>query len=209
MNKTINYTKNGIDYNVIVTYKAIHNIIYRYHDNAFYVSAPKFTSQKLILTSLDKFYFRLTKPRPVKDNPIKDDSIIILGQSFVRQNSEVIGLFSYKNEDQFTIQLKKYARRIFTNELLKYEELMGIKDHYQLKIRDMKTRFGSNSKLTHSISLQLSLIHYSLDIIDSVIVHELAHYFYFDHSQRFYNVVYKYCPNYDLLHKKLRKGEFQ
>ena len=47
------------------------------------------------------------------------------------------------------------------------------------------------------------------EIIDSVIIHELAHHFVYDHSDNFYKVVYKYCPNYDILRKKLIKAEFE
>ena len=73
----------------------------------------------------------------------------------------------------------------------------------------MKTRLGSNSRKTNKLAFSLSLVHYSKDIIDSVIVHELAHYYEFNHSFKFYNIVYKYCPNYKILRKKLIKGIYK
>ena len=42
-----------------------------------------------------------------------------------------------------------------------------------------------------------------------VCVHELAHILVYDHSKEFYDVVYKYYPNYKECHTKLRKGEFK
>ena len=62
---------------------------------------------------------------------------------------------------------------------------------------------------SNRITFSLELIHFSPEIIDSVIIHELAHDFYRDHSIRFYNVVYQYCPNYDSLRNKMVKGEFK
>ena len=79
---------------------------------------------------------------------------------------------------------------------------------YKVTLKDMRTRFGSNSKHTKTLHFAYVLIHYSFDIIDSVIVHELAHILVYDHSKKFYDVVYKYCPDYDIYRKKLIKGEF-
>ena len=68
---------------------------------------------------------------------------------------------------------------------------------------------ADNSRKTHTLTFQLSLVHYSKEIIDSVIYHELAHDFYFDHSANFYKLLLSYCPNYFKLKAKLRKGIVQ
>ena len=86
-----------------------------------------------------------------------------------------------------------------------YERLMGVIPPYKVKIKAMKTRFGSNSKQTHTISYASHLYTFSRDILDSLIVHELSHHFFFDHSSRFYSVVYKYYPNYKKDNVKLKK----
>ena len=57
------------------------------------------------------------------------------------------------------------------------------------------------------LTFDKDLIHYSLEIIDSIVIHELAHYYYHDHSHSFYNMVLKYCPNYKELQRKLTYGE--
>ena len=81
--------------------------------------------------------------------------------------------------------------------------------HYQVKVRQMKSRYGSNNKSSKAITYSLVLLHYSPEIIDSVIIHELAHCFVYNHGDNFYKVVYKYCPNYDMLRKKLIRSEFE
>ena len=81
--------------------------------------------------------------------------------------------------------------------------------HYIVKVRNMKSRYGSNNRQSKAITYSLVLLHYSPDIIDSVIIHELAHHFVYNHGSNFYKVVYKYCPNYDMLRKKLIKAEFE
>ena len=85
---------------------------------------------------------------------------------------------------------------------------MGIAKPYKVRVRKMRTRYGSNAYSTHSITYSSILMHYTLDVVDSVIVHELAHDKVRNHSDKFYKVVYNYCPDYKALHKRLRKGEF-
>lgn len=208
MKKTILYTnkQNQKTYQVVITYKHIRNIIYRFKDGSFYVSAPILTTQKNILEHLDIFYPKLTKEKKKKPNPIDDNSIMILGSKIFKNDCN---LFIFSDEKHFKNELKKYAYQVFDEELRKYEKIMNIAKHYNLRIREMSTRYGSNSRYTYSITLQLGLIHYSRDIIDSVIIHELCHYFVFNHSDDFYKILYKYCPNYKIYRKKLRNGEFK
>ena len=66
--------------------------------------------------------------------------------------------------------------------------------------------FGSNSSRTHTLSFQINIMHYSEEIIETVVIHELAHEFERNHGKKFYNIVYKYCPRYKELQKKLKKG---
>ena len=43
-----------------------------------------------------------------------------------------------------------------------------------------------------------------LKYLDYVIVHELSHFIYFDHSKNFWATVSKYCPKYKELRKEMR-----
>ena len=90
-----------------------------------------------------------------------------------------------------------------------YEQAMNISPYYDVKLRKKNTNYGVNSRRTHTITYNIFLVHFSLEIIDSVIVHELAHHYYFDHSSKFYNVVYNYYPNYKEVHHKLTKEIFK
>ena len=111
-----------------------------------------------------------------------------------------------KNEEDLRLFLKNIALKTLTEEVHKYETIMGIEKPYKIRVKDTCRQYGSNSKRTHSLSFQTSLIHYSLDIIDTVVVHELAHEFERNHQKAFYNVVYNFFPNYKELQRKLKRG---
>ena len=207
------YIVDGKQYLVEVTKKRMKSIRYVYKDGVFKVSIPKIlVTQRHVIEGLNKFASKLIKA-DVRSQAKGDDYIYILGYKVSISNNGEINFSNgekiiYKDREELDKKLKKWFLKYMKNRELYYENLMGIKPPYKVHVKKMTTRYGSNSLQTRSVSYSMILLHYSPDIIDSVIVHELAHDKVRNHSKTFYNVVYKYCPNYDALHKRLRKGEF-
>ena len=212
--KQLIYKHGGKDYILIIRRKKMRNIRYTYKDGIFKVSAPYlFVSQEQIIKGLDKYADKLIKA-DVRTEASGDNFIYILGVKVPLQESGEIRfnddtVITYKNREDLNKKLGKWFLKIVEPRHRYYEKLMGIKTPYKVKIRKMTTRYGTNSYTTHSITYSQVLLHYSIDVIDSIIVHELAHDKVRNHSKDFYDVVYKYCSNYKQLHKRLRKGEFR
>ena len=114
----------------------------------------------------------------------------------------------YSSPDDLDKKLKNWFLKFITLRVRHYQEIMGLEE-YKVRVQQMSSRYGSNSKHTKTLNFALLLMHYSIPIIDSVIVHELAHEVVYNHSQDFYNLIYQYYPQYDICHQKLRKGEFK
>lgn len=76
----------------------------------------------------------------------------------------------------------------------------------QVKFREQKTRWGSCSS-KKMINLNWRLIVFEPEIIDYVIVHELAHLAHMNHSEYFWNLVEKYLQNYRELMKSLKQSQ--
>ena len=188
---------NGHTYGLVITKKRIKSIIFKYDEktDTIKVSAPYLTSQRRIEKSLQDCLPKLFKKLEKVNHPAYTNGYLrILGDELY------VGEMS---QEEINAYYKKKAEKVFSHELDYYSSLMKVSPKYKLKIRSMTTRYGVNNKRDHSITLQLELIQYSLDIIDSVIIHELAHHFVFNHSKQFYDIVYKYCPDYKILRKKL------
>lgn len=65
-----------------------------------------------------------------------------------------------------------------------------------ITIRPMKTRWGSYSYRTGRITLNLNLIKAPLACLDYVIIHELCHIKVRHHGPEFWQMVFRYRPNY-------------
>ena len=188
-------------------------ITIRLKNDGFHVSSGLFTPNKAIIDAVVKHSNALIEKQINKDKQKRSgEGVYILGNfipfkdGFVNINGKI---FLYKDERNYSLILKKIFTGYLEDRTHYYEKIMGITTPYKVSINKKATNRGCNSKQTNRITYNTDLLQYSLDIIDSVIIHELAHHFYRDHSENFYNVVEKYCPNYWELHKKLNKGIFK
>ena len=202
--KDIEFIKNDVTYVIHIVYKHQRNIYFRYKDDGFHVSAPYRTKDSLVLKGVEKYFDKLIKTGNKGIHySFEEDYLYLLGEKVSLSN---LGI---ENEESLNKYLKEYAYKIILEEVDKYSEIMGISTEYKVRIRNTSRQFGSNSKRTHTLSFQTSLIHYSLDIIDTVVVHELAHDFERNHQKGFYDIVYTYSPDYKYFQKKLKKGIHQ
>jgi predicted metal-dependent hydrolase len=64
-----------------------------------------------------------------------------------------------------------------------------------ITLRQQKTRWGSCSS-QKNLNFNWRLVHYLPNIIDYVIIHELAHLVHMNHSRDFWELVKKYDPEY-------------
>ena len=198
------YQYDGVIYTAEITYKRMRNTVIRYgkEPNSIRVSVPNVAT----LEYIDKVVFKLL-PKLLKHRP-KPEIHPTSGEKGIYLFGERME-FEFENEAEKEAFLKRKAISTITKRVRYYEPIMGVTPPYKVSVRKMSTRYGSNSKRTHSLHFTIDLIHYPIEVIDSVVVHELAHHFVFDHSQKFYNVVYRYCPDYWKMHERLRKRQYE
>lgn len=113
--------------------------------------------------------------------------------------------FYIKNSNNLEKYLRDYAYKLFKTRLDSiYKYFREPIPYPNLKIRRMKSRWGVCNKKNVYITLNLELIKKDIKYTDYVIVHELSHFVYFNHSKDFWNLVSKYYPNYKELRKEMR-----
>jgi predicted metal-dependent hydrolase len=73
----------------------------------------------------------------------------------------------------------------------------------ELKIRTMRARWGSCDSGKLAVTLNSRLLRFRPEVIDCVIMHELAHLKYRRHGPRFYGLLAELCPDYKGLQAEL------
>lgn len=100
---------------------------------------------------------------------------------------------------------KKVLLDVITSRVRYYENIMNLSSH-EIKIKKLSAALGNNHYNKKILTFNENLIHFSLDLIDQVVVHELCHDFYQNHSKQFYDKLSLYCPDYKLRKEKLIYG---
>ncbi|MBN0919152.1 M48 metallopeptidase family protein [[Mycoplasma] gypis] len=117
------------------------------------------------------------------------------------------------NIQKMTKNIEKYQKQVLLNYVIKRQEelksLMGLDvEIKETKITKANGYFGKNIRSKQAIWYSLQLLSYSKEIIDYVIVHELAHFIEFNHSAKFYKIIAKVIPNYKEVLYYLKNGIF-
>jgi len=98
---------------------------------------------------------------------------------------------------------KQEAMRVFEECVEHFAPLMGVAPR-ELKLTSARTQWGSCT-VQGVVRLNWKLVTMPLQLIDYVVVHELAHLKEMNHSAAFWRVVESACPEYAELRKELHK----
>ena len=143
---------------------------------------------------------------------IDDKHIILFGNSLkIRKTTGKYNHVSY-DKDTLYVQCREQADpekviRQFLDKLCRDVFLdiatltfRSLSDYHlefpDVKIRDMKSRWGSCTPAKNSITLDRKLIHYPFEFIEYVVLHEFVHFIQPNHSKAFYNIIENYMPDY-------------
>lgn len=116
--------------------------------------------------------------------------------------------FIIKALENFKNNSKSELRPLFTRDEISdiisdfYNKIYNsFKEYYNipyptLKIKTMRSRWGSCNYKSHIITLSTNLVYCSREQIYYVIVHEFSHLIVPNHSQDFYAIVERFVPDY-------------
>ncbi|ECQ5766977.1 M48 family metallopeptidase, partial [Campylobacter jejuni] len=100
-----------------------------------------------------------------------------------------------QNKAKLDLFLRQNAKKIFTFYLKKWSKKTGL-FYTHLSIKNMKTRWGSCNHNKAYINLNLKLIQKSLRAIEYVILHEISHLKFPNHSKEFYTFIEHFMSDF-------------
>ncbi len=81
---------------------------------------------------------------------------------------------------------------------LVYDKMYIYHEEYpNVLIKPLKNCWGRCCPSENTIKLNVDLIHYPIDFVEYVVLHEFAHFVHLNHSKEFYDLIKKHMPDYE------------
>ena len=206
------------EYEIIIEKKNNKNTYIRVkEDLKIYVSTsyltPKIAIKSLIENNRDSIIKMIKKQEANQEKKqLKKEGYYYLGQKINVVKSDVKKPFFEDNnlyvrtKDDIIKWYNKQIKKVFKERLdTIYNTFTKNVPYPKLVIRKMKTRWGVCNKKLEKVTLNYELIYMDRKYLDYVIVHELSHFIYFDHSKEFWELVSENEPNYKQIRKEMRE----
>lgn len=108
----------------------------------------------------------------------------------------------YKKEDIVNLEDIQRLETIVNSSIKEYSKKLGISPN-KVKLKNIKYAWGSCSS-KRNISINIQLAKKEEQVIKYVVLHEMCHLKYMNHSKEFWNLVENYMPNYKIYKKRLK-----
>lgn len=204
------YTYNNINYPIVIIRKDNKNTYLRVKDGKIIVTTNYFVSNSKVKKLIEDNASFIIKNLDKYNNRLSDTSFKLFGKNYDivygLPNTEISDNKIYTTDDKtFSKYLFKYINSVYQDRLNYWYNLFEEKIPIpNLKIRKMTSRWGVCNIKNHNVTLNLELSKYNMECLDYVIVHELSHFVYPNHSKEFWNLVSKYYLDYKKIRKELK-----
>lgn len=192
----------------------------------------RFTDIKKFLSKHDDWLDRIMKKISVSNNRLlkinEETNLSISGEVFsfkiykidisrtqkvkINHEEKVIYIFKHKHNsntsekeiiEKLKTQLKKYSKGIFQEKSLYWANQMNTRFN-KISVRSQKTRWGSCST-AGNLNYNWKLILAPPEVLEYVVVHEIAHLIEHNHSHRFWSLVERNYPDFKQAKSWLKK----
>lgn len=136
--------------------------------------------------------------------PVRGRLVANTGEAPVLQLGLPASASPQQMRDAAAAWVGRAARAHFTERLDAFAPRMGVR-WQRLALTNARTRWGS-ARSDGAIRLNWRLMHFAPELLDYVVVHELAHLRVMDHSPRFWAEVEAILPDYGQLRRQLQQA---
>lgn len=221
----LNYKNKVIEYDVVKS--DIKHVYIHIKENRVIVKAPKKMKEKQINEIVDNkkewIYEKINNIKP--DRYKNGDTIEVLGKQYIlhvvflqgvnqkielKEGQVLVELpLNRKSKDNTQIikdlvsdLYKKIAEKEVAMAMALITRIVGIKPN-KYRIKKLKTAWGTCTS-NKNITINSELMKYDRYVIQYVVLHEICHLKYMNHSEEFWDMVEKYMKDYKDVRKKLK-----
>ncbi len=153
----------------------------------------------------------------IRRSLVNDENFLFMGKSYrlkIVKNQKIPFSLSrgcFRLDEEYLKKANRYFVEFYKEKCKEYipsrvtyfKKKLGVEPE-KIRIMELKTRWASLSK--KSLNFHWKVILAPRDIIDYIIVHELAHIIQKDHSYAFWEIVESMMPNYEEKKNWLRRN---
>lgn len=172
--------------------------------------------EKIIYSSRKTLALQITREgslvirAPIHTNKDYIQKFILQKKDWIEKTIQKV-LHHKSKQTDFTISVdqkkeyKKLSREVLVDRLVHWSRVMNLQ-YTSFRLSSAKTRWGSCSG-KNSINLNWRLVMTPAEVIDYVVIHELAHIKQKNHSVKFWEIVQTYDPLWKQRRKWLRENQ--
>lgn len=149
----------------------------------------------------ENYILKIVFQNVVKSKIYIDSNELILILPLEYENDINLELYIKKGIEKFYLEL---SQNVLESIMKKVTNQVGLHPN-KYRIRKLKSAWGSCSS-TKNISIALKLIEHSPRAYEYVVLHEVCHLRYMNHSREFWNMVEHYMKDYKDVQKELKKA---
>jgi predicted metal-dependent hydrolase len=124
----------------------------------------------------------------------------------IEDNNLIVSSYSHASGKRALLdKLKLEAKKEIKDSAKKFSKMMDV-SYLQIRLKDQSSRWGSCSS-KNNLNFSWRLIMAPPQVLEYVVIHELAHLKYMDHSHHFWLFVEKFDPEYRTHRRWLKRNQ--
>lgn len=210
--KTITIGNRTFDYKLVR--KPIKRVYFRYQKDYFLISAPNHIRTSDITFLFENNFDKLIKLMNKHSITLfENQTLRIMGQDYTLHYGQSPDMHEtciyvrkeYVISDLFSLIEPRLATYVNQKIALYYPHIHTTKPLPIVKYKRVKHYYGKYRQSTNQITFNPNIAFFEEEVIDYIIVHELAHMKLLHHQASFYAIIKAILPNYMTLKKRVRK----
>ncbi len=161
-----------------------------YKNNVVLKESASFEDGEILYLLGKQYRIKLLKGK-TNNITVNEEFLEIQVKNQYIENKEYIKQYYNNWLRQYTLEIIEKIVKEYQEKLKEYNIVMP-----KVEIRQMKSRWGSCYFLRNKIVFSLNLIKTPISCIEYVVLHELSHFRYHNHSKDFYNFISIFMPDW-------------